>query len=361
MIPQLTTKTVVGQRSYNFGFDYLARDFVKVEVDGKLLEYDKDYTVNGRTVEFVVTPTEVKPLYIYRKTDTNTLVEWRDSSIMAAKDLNLQYKQQAHLAEELEANTALSIDAVAKVKQMKTDVEKLRNETAEIAGGEFLRLSDWERKKNELEKDLLTIKSEIKTSITEAESNTTSKINESKQQVESIKSKITAVETSNEEKQTEINRHLKDITKVLQGKDLTLTPLIDWERLLTADQNALIKNTVYGVSYYNNTVNKAGRAVVYLKNDFTEYDELLIVYQFGDVWNTSTLSIPTWQLDSALASGRALFILPIGSYYKCSLYSYKHPNWEPNNVSTTREFLIYNTDIKFCEIYGIKYFDKEKN
>lgn len=54
MIPRLTTKTVVGQRSYNFGFDYLARDFVKVEVDGKLLEYDKDYTVNGRTVEFVV-------------------------------------------------------------------------------------------------------------------------------------------------------------------------------------------------------------------------------------------------------------------------------------------------------------------
>nr|DAS16876.1 MAG TPA: hypothetical protein [Bacteriophage sp.] len=33
MIPRLTTKTVVGQRTYNFSFDYIARDFIKVEVD----------------------------------------------------------------------------------------------------------------------------------------------------------------------------------------------------------------------------------------------------------------------------------------------------------------------------------------
>lgn len=119
MIPRLTTKTVVGQRSYNFGFDYLARDFVKVEVDGKLLEYDKDYTVNGRTVEFVVTPTEVKPLYIYRDTTTIPLVDWKDSSIMTARDLNLQQTQTAHLTEEL-------LDTAQQTKFIRDETKELK-------------------------------------------------------------------------------------------------------------------------------------------------------------------------------------------------------------------------------------------
>ena len=119
MIPRLTTKTVVGQRSYNFGFDYLARDFVKVEVDGKLLEYDKDYTVNGRTVEFVVTPTEVKPLYIYRDTTTIPLVDWKDSSIMTAKDLNIQQTQTAHLTEEL-------LDTAQQTKFIRDETKELK-------------------------------------------------------------------------------------------------------------------------------------------------------------------------------------------------------------------------------------------
>ena len=119
MIPRLTTKTVVGQRSYNFGFDYLARDFVKVEVDGKLLEYDKDYTVNGRTVEFVVTPTEVKPLYIYRDTTTIPLVDWKDNSIMTAKDLNIQQTQTAHLTEEL-------LDTAQQTKFIRDETKELK-------------------------------------------------------------------------------------------------------------------------------------------------------------------------------------------------------------------------------------------
>lgn len=133
MIPRLTTKTVVGQRSYNFGFDYLARDFVKVEVDGKLLEYDKDYTVNGRTVEFVVTPTEVKPLYIYRDTTTIPLVDWKDSSIMRADDLNLQQRQTQHLSEELAFRSQEAVKAyeliVDSTDEVKRNTEEVREKT----------------------------------------------------------------------------------------------------------------------------------------------------------------------------------------------------------------------------------------
>ena len=133
MIPRLTTKTVVGQRTYNFSFDYIARDFIKVEIDGRLLEYDKDYTVNGRTVNLVVAPTEAKTLYIYRKTATIPLVEWKDSSIMTAKDLNLQQTQTAHLTEEL-VDTAQQTERVLdETKALKMNISKETESLAELA------------------------------------------------------------------------------------------------------------------------------------------------------------------------------------------------------------------------------------
>ena len=133
MIPRLTTKTVVGQRTYNFSFDYIARDFIKVEIDGRLLEYDKDYTVNGRTVNLVVAPTEVKPLYIYRETATIPLVEWKDSSIMTARDLNLQQTQTAHLTEELVDTAEQTRRVLDDTKQLKTDIANDNASLAELA------------------------------------------------------------------------------------------------------------------------------------------------------------------------------------------------------------------------------------
>lgn len=163
MIPRLTTKTVVGQRSYNFGFDYLARDFIKVEVDGKLLEYDKDYTVNGRTVEFVVTPTEVKPLYIYRDTKTIPLVDWRDNSIMTAKDLNLAQRQIQHLAEELQKNTietkeALrqSITTLEAINSKAEELKKLLEIARQLAGGDVFSRAEADTKFEEIKTELQT-------------------------------------------------------------------------------------------------------------------------------------------------------------------------------------------------------------
>lgn len=138
MIPRLTTKTVVGQRSYNFGFDYLARDFVKVEVDGKLLEYDKDYTVNGRTVELVATPTEEKTLLIYRSTSTLPMIEWQDSSIMKASDMNIQQRQTQHLSEELTYRSAEAIKTyeiiVESTNEVKENTKEVQKNTELVIG-----------------------------------------------------------------------------------------------------------------------------------------------------------------------------------------------------------------------------------
>lgn len=133
MIPRLTTKTVIGQRTYNFGFDYLSKDFIKVEINGTTLEYPKDYSVEGTSVNLTVSPTEVLPLLIYRSTSTLPMVEWKDSSIMRADDLNIQQKQTQHLSEELAFRSQEAIKAyeliIAGTDEVKRNTEEVREKT----------------------------------------------------------------------------------------------------------------------------------------------------------------------------------------------------------------------------------------
>lgn len=133
MIPRLTTKTVIGQKTYNFGFDYLSKDFIKVELNGTTLEYTKDYSVEGTSVNLTVSPTEVLPLLIYRSTSTLPMVEWQDSSIMRADNLNLQQRQTQHLSEELAFRSQEAIKAyeliVDSTDEVKRNTEEVREKT----------------------------------------------------------------------------------------------------------------------------------------------------------------------------------------------------------------------------------------
>lgn len=133
MIPRLTTKTVIGQKTYNFGFDYLSKDFIKVELNGTTLEYTKDYSVEGTSVNLTVSPTEVLPLLIYRSTSTLPMVEWQDISIMRADDLNLQQRQTQHLSEELAFRSQEAIKAyeliVDSTDEVKRNTEEVREKT----------------------------------------------------------------------------------------------------------------------------------------------------------------------------------------------------------------------------------------
>lgn len=133
MIPRLTTKTVIGQKTYNFGFDYLSKDFIKVELNGTTLEYTKDYSVEGTSVNLTVSPTEVLPLLIYRSTSTLPMVEWQDSSIMRADDLNLQQRQTQHLSEELAFRSQEAVKAyeliVDSTDEVKRNTEEVREKT----------------------------------------------------------------------------------------------------------------------------------------------------------------------------------------------------------------------------------------
>lgn len=167
MRPKLHTQTVSGRTVYNFGFDYISKDFVKVTLDGTELTYDTDYTVEGSSVVLKEAPTETKELVIYRSTATLPLVQWTDSSIMLAKDMNLAQYQIQHLAEELQENTVETTDALkqsigtleainGKAEELKILLETAR----QLAGGNVFTREEADTKisalKEEIQEELQT-------------------------------------------------------------------------------------------------------------------------------------------------------------------------------------------------------------
>lgn len=167
MRPKLHTQTVSGRTVYNFGFDYISKDFVKVTLDGTELTYNTDYTVEGSSVVLKEAPTETKELVIYRSTATLPLVQWTDSSIMLAKDMNLAQYQIQHLAEELQENTVETTDAlkqsIGTLEAINSKAEELKVllETArQLAGGNVFTREEADTKisalKRELQEELQT-------------------------------------------------------------------------------------------------------------------------------------------------------------------------------------------------------------
>lgn len=167
MRPKLHTQTVSGRTVYNFGFDYISKDFVKVTLDNTELTYDTDYTVEGSSIVLKEAPTETKELVIYRSTATLPLVQWTDSSIMLAKDMNLAQYQIQHLAEELQENTVETTDALkqsigtleainGKAEELKVLLETAR----QLAGGNVFTREEADTKisalKGELQEELQT-------------------------------------------------------------------------------------------------------------------------------------------------------------------------------------------------------------
>lgn len=92
-----------GTTSYNFAFDYISKYYVKVRINNNdELTYGTHYTVADKTVTLnsVVTLSEGDLIEIFRETPTDKTIEWYDSSILRAQDLNLFNVQLMHINEE---------------------------------------------------------------------------------------------------------------------------------------------------------------------------------------------------------------------------------------------------------------------
>ena len=83
-------------------FDYLARKFVRVDIDGTLQANGVEYNfIDDRTISFVSAPAAGTLVTIRRNTSaTERIVEFRDASVLKASDLDLSSLQTFHIAEE---------------------------------------------------------------------------------------------------------------------------------------------------------------------------------------------------------------------------------------------------------------------
>lgn len=94
-----------GKDSYEFPFSYLRKDFVKAQIDlsereSNTLAYMVDYTIDGHTLKLTKPVDADKTITIYRETSSTPLVEYEDSSILRAYDLNLSQRQNLNILEE---------------------------------------------------------------------------------------------------------------------------------------------------------------------------------------------------------------------------------------------------------------------
>lgn len=108
-----------GKSAYNFPFPYLSKQFVKVRVDhanaSTLLEYNRDYTIEGQTLTLTNTQPFIAgaTLCIHRQTPTGSLVDFSDGSLLLASEMDRLSTHLLHVEEEnsdLIASTGMFAD-----------------------------------------------------------------------------------------------------------------------------------------------------------------------------------------------------------------------------------------------------------
>ncbi|UES35500.1 hypothetical protein eKKP3263_000011 [Enterobacter phage KKP_3263] len=108
------TQFPAGQTQYKINFDYLARPFVVVTLvnsndpaQNRVLTVGNDYGfLNPTTIEIYTSQAGFDILQIRRFTSTDLVVDFRDGSVLTAKDLTNAELQAIHIAEEGRDQTA---------------------------------------------------------------------------------------------------------------------------------------------------------------------------------------------------------------------------------------------------------------
>lgn len=134
-----------GELTYNFPFDYLKKDTIKVayvddmEADtidsADLLTYNTDYTIIDKTLTLKQSNTDKALIYIFRDTPTEPIVTFKDSSILKAYDMNIQHIQQSYILVELSDYLILHKISTATIEFIKEaiDITTLNKQEAQEA------------------------------------------------------------------------------------------------------------------------------------------------------------------------------------------------------------------------------------
>ena len=133
----------------------------------------------------------------------------------------------------------------------------------------------------------------------------------------------------------------------------TLTALIDWEAMKSANGGAdvrNIKNTSSGIIAYGGDSDALNKGDIILKQAFTNFDALLIKYTHDDGWWNKTVIIPIWEFNIMFNTKGFFQLLKEGD-----------PFWQirgnrySNRPSTTTRLNVREQNCGIIEIYGITY------
>jgi hypothetical protein len=95
---------------------------VKVKLNGTELSIGVDYTVEGNTLTLYRSTTTSDSIYVYRKTETNRLVQFNDGSVLREVDLTTLQLQLLHVIEEQGTFTITTVKEETKQLQFERDV-----------------------------------------------------------------------------------------------------------------------------------------------------------------------------------------------------------------------------------------------
>ena len=230
-----------GKDSYEFPFSYLRKDFVKAQIDVSehesiTLAYLVDYTINGHTIELKKPVDADKTITIYRETSSTPLVEYEDSSILRAYDLNLSQRQNLNILEEqtdsVEKNYSLSQDTkdymYKNLMDTKTAIDNKMSETLDTVNASVSTMNDIvNTTKKSVEDSLATTTTNLNDAIDTATSSMDNKIAQTSQALEDAKANLETTKSAMEKALADTQDSLKDTENRVNETKADITKLVN--------------------------------------------------------------------------------------------------------------------------------------
>ena len=339
-----------GKDSYEFPFSYLRKDFVKAQIDvseheSNTLAYMVDYTIDGNTIELTKPVDADKTITIYRETSSTPLVEYEDSSILRAYDLNLSQRQNLNILEEqtdiVEKNYSLSQDTkdymYKNLMDTKTAIDNKMSETLDTVDS---KLATAQADVQKAVSDMNASLNETKQSVNASVSTMNDIVNTTKKSVEDSLAEMNttvantkkSVEDSLATTTTNLNEAIDTATSSMDNKIAqTSQALEDAKANLETTKSAMEKalaDTKDSLKDTENRVNETKADITKLANEFKESESSLqdaikninttnrnMSYEVGDQIHSSYLPFNCYiTCVTAGTTGDTLPVIPEGDH-----------------------------------------------
>ena len=314
-----------GKDSYEFQFSYLRKDFVKAQIDvseheSNTLAYLVDYTIDGHTIKLKKPVDADKTITIYRETSSTPLVEYEDSSILRAYDLNLSQRQNLNILEEqtdiVEKNYSLSQDTkdymYKNLMDTKTAIDNKMSETLDT-----------------VDSNLATAQADVQKAVSDMNAS----LNETKQSVNASVSTmndiVNTTKKSVEDSLAEMNTTVANTKKSVEDSlATTTTNLNDAINTATSSMDNKIAQTSQALEDAKANLETTKADITKLANEFKESESSLqdaikninstnrnMSYEVGDQIHSSYLPFNCYiTCVTAGTTGDTLPVIPEGDH-----------------------------------------------